>query len=27
VIAIIAFKADVFADNFWGGAEYSISSV
>ena len=27
VIATIAFKADVFADNFWGGAEYSISSV
>jgi arginine:ornithine antiporter / lysine permease len=27
VIAIIAFKADVFADNFWGGAEYSLSSV
>jgi amino acid transporter len=25
-IAIIAFKADVFADNFWGGAEYSMSS-
>ena len=28
VIAIIAFKADVFADNFWGGADgYSFSSV
>ena len=27
VIAIIAFKADVFADNFWGGDEYSLSSM
>jgi arginine:ornithine antiporter/lysine permease len=27
VIAIIAFKADVFSDNFWGGTEYSLSSV
>jgi arginine:ornithine antiporter/lysine permease len=27
VIAIIAFKADVFADNFWGGSGYSFSSV
>ena len=27
VIAIIAFKGDVFADNFWGGDEYSLSSV
>ncbi len=27
VIAIIAFKADVFADNFWGGDEYSLSSI
>ena len=27
VIAIIAFKADVFADNFWGGDDYSLSSV
>ena len=27
VIAIIAFKADVFADNFWGGRDYSFSSV
>ena len=27
VIAIIAFKADVFADNFWGGTEYSFSSI
>ncbi len=27
VIAIIAFKADVFADNFWGGSEYSFSSI
>ena len=27
VIAVIAFKADVFADNFWGGAEYSLSSI
>ncbi len=27
VIAIIAFKGDVFADNFWGGDEYSFSSV
>lgn len=27
VIAIVAFKADVFADNFWGGAEYSASSI
>ena len=28
VIAVIAFKADVFADNFWGGDEaYSFSSI
>jgi arginine:ornithine antiporter/lysine permease len=27
VIAIIAFKADTFADNFWGGEEYSFSSL
>src|SRR3954464_8719446 len=27
VIAIIAFKADIFADNFWGGEEYSFSSL
>jgi arginine:ornithine antiporter/lysine permease len=27
VIAIIAFKADVFADNFWGGEGYSLSSI
>ena len=27
VIAIIAFKADVFADNFWGGDDYSFSSI
>ena len=28
VIAVIAFKGDVFADNFWGGdGEYSFSSV
>ncbi len=27
VIAIIAFKAGVFADNFWGGDEYSFASV
>src|SRR3954447_27000770 len=27
VIAIIAFKADVFADNFWGGESYSLSSI
>jgi arginine:ornithine antiporter/lysine permease len=27
VIAIIAFKADVFADNFWGGDDRSVSSV
>jgi arginine:ornithine antiporter/lysine permease len=27
VIALIAFKADVFADNFWGGNEYSLSSI
>jgi arginine:ornithine antiporter / lysine permease len=27
VIAAIAFKADVFADNFWGSKEYSASSV
>lgn len=26
-IAAIAFKADVFADNFWGGTEYSFSSI
>ncbi len=28
VIAIVAFKADVFADNFWGGDDgYSLSSI
>jgi arginine:ornithine antiporter/lysine permease len=27
VIAVIAFKADVFADNFWGDKDYSSSSV
>jgi len=27
VIAIIAFKADVFADNFWGAKDYSAASV
>jgi len=27
VIAIIAFKADVFADNFWGDKNYSSASV
>lgn len=27
VIAIIAFNADVFADNFWGDANYTASSV
>ncbi|MGO4442354.1 basic amino acid/polyamine antiporter [Mycobacterium sp. 2YAF39] len=28
VIAAIAFKADVFADNFWGGADgYSLSAI
>ncbi|MBE1547873.1 arginine:ornithine antiporter/lysine permease [Mycobacterium sp. OAS707] len=27
VIAIIAFKADVFADNFWGDKDYSAASV
>ncbi len=28
VIAVIAFKADVFADNFWGGDDgYSLSSI
>ena len=28
VIAAIAFKADVFADNFWGGEEgYSLSAI
>src|SRR6201990_3161801 len=27
VIAIVAFKADVFADNFWGGEDYSLSSI
>jgi arginine:ornithine antiporter/lysine permease len=27
VIAIIAFNADVFADNFWGDKQYSSSSV
>ena len=27
VIAIIAFKADVFADNFWGGDDQSFSSI
>src|ERR1700754_2116101 len=27
VIAIIAFKADVFAVNFWGGEDYSIASI
>jgi arginine:ornithine antiporter/lysine permease len=27
VIAIIAFKADVFADNFWGGESYSFASI
>lgn len=27
VIAAIAFKADVFADNFWGGEDYSFSSI
>ena len=27
VIAIIAFKADVFADNFWGGGDGSFSSI
>jgi arginine:ornithine antiporter/lysine permease len=27
VIAIVAFKADIFTDNFWGGEEYSPSSI
>jgi arginine:ornithine antiporter/lysine permease len=27
VVVAIAFKADVFADNFWGGSEYSLSSI
>lgn len=27
VIAVIAFKADVFADNFWGDRDYSSASV
>jgi arginine:ornithine antiporter/lysine permease len=27
VIAIVAFKADVFADNFWGDKDYSSASV
>src|ERR1700754_451325 len=27
VIAAIAFQADVFADNFWGGEDYSIASI
>jgi len=27
VIAAIAFKADVFADNFWGESVYSLSSI
>ena len=27
VIAIIAFKADIFTDNFWGGEGYSVSSI
>ena len=27
VIAIIAFKADVFADNFWGAESYSFASI
>ena len=27
VIAVIAFKADVFTDNFWGGRDYSSASV
>ncbi|MBB5164359.1 arginine:ornithine antiporter/lysine permease [Mycobacterium sp. AZCC_0083] len=26
-IAVVAFKADVFADNFWGGGDESFSSV
>lgn len=27
VFIVIAFKADVFADNFWGDANYTASSV
>lgn len=27
VIAIVAFKADVFADNFWGNPDYSAASI
>jgi arginine:ornithine antiporter / lysine permease len=27
VLALVAFKADVFAENFWGGEGYSFASI